>query len=272
MDWATAFFLSLFQGIAEFLPISSSGHLLLLQTLFGKSTPPSLLFTTFLHLGTMCAILVGLRKTILALTRQDLLQLFVGLLPLVPLVFALKWLKPWLSNPHVLPYGFICGGLFLLFAEMRKGGSQAVSAWNFNQEAISGRDGLTTFLAPLLIGVGQAISVLPGISRLGTTVAVALLMGWGRERALIFSLLLSVPTVAGAVAEELLAYALHPTSTEMLAPSTFLLSFLVAFGSGLLALQLILIIARKASFKGFALYCIVLGTLLFYWFNFHATT
>lgn len=268
MDWATAFFLSLFQGIAEFLPISSSGHLLLFQTLFDKTTPSSLLFTTFLHLATMCAILVGLRKTILALTRQDLLQIFIGLLPLVPLVFALKWLKPLLGNPHVLPYGFICGGLFLLLAEMRTRGSQAVSAWNFSHGAAPGRDGLAT---PLLIGIGQAISVLPGISRLGTTVAVALLLGWSRERALIFSLLLSVPTVAGAVAEELLAYFLHPATTETITPSTYLLSFLVAFGSGLLALQLILIIARKASFKGFALYCIVLGTLLFYWFS-HATT
>lgn len=264
MDWTTALLLSLFQGIAEFLPISSSGHLLLLQTLFGKTTQPSLLFTTFLHLGTMCAILVGLRKTILALTPRDLLQLFAGLLPLVPLVFVLKWLKPLVGNPLVLPYGFIFGGLFLLFAELKA----ARPRWSGYD--IPDHLGLVTlWIAPLLIGVGQAISVLPGISRLGTTVAVALLLGWGRERALIFSLLLSVPTVAAAVAEELIAYAFSSTSAEIATPSIFLLSFLVAFGSGLLALQLILLIARKASFKGFALYCIVLGTLL-YWFSFHA--
>jgi undecaprenyl-diphosphatase len=267
MDLATAFLLSFFQGIAEFLPISSSGHLLLFQTLFGKTTPPSLLFTTFLHLATMCAILVGLRKTILALTKNDLLQLFVGLLPLVPLVFVLKWLKPLVGNPQVLPYGFICGGLFLLFAEVFSS-KRLLSSVVKNQQEISSN----LWIAPLLIGIGQAVSVLPGISRLGTTVAVALLVGWSRERALIFSLLLSVPTVAGAVAEELIAYALLSTAAETFAPSTLLLSFLVAFGSGLLALQLILFIARKASFKGFAVYCIVLGTLLFYWFGIHATT
>jgi len=256
MSLLEALLLSLFQGISEFLPISSSGHLLLFQTLFGnQSTPPSLLFTTFLHLGTMCAILVGLRAIIFNLTLRDLLQIVLGLVPLIPLVFFLKQLKPLLSNPHLLPLCFALGGLFLLSGEWatthRKGKEAPINVW----------------IAPLLIGIGQAVSVLPGISRLGTTVAVALWLGWNREKALIFSLLLSIPTVAGALLEEVLSHALSsgPAGNAPLLPfATALLCFLVTFGSGLLALHLIRRIARSASFKGFGFYCLALGAALFF--------
>ena len=216
MAWLESLVLGLVQGITEFLPVSSDGHLLLTQSLFawltghGRSGKENLFFDVILHLGTTGAILFYHRKAIAQGWRgltgsEDVPSGFrrgevvrVGLLaavatsPLVP--FALFFKKPLertFEGSTVAGYGFLVTAAVLLF-----------TAW------LSGRDGAKgpaamTWLDALLIGVAQMFAPLPGVSRSGVTIAAALALGLSRTWAVGFSLLIAVPAILGAAVYEI---------------------------------------------------------------------
>jgi undecaprenyl-diphosphatase len=216
MAWLESLVLGLVQGITEFLPVSSDGHLLLTQSFFawltgqGRSGKENLFFDVILHLGTTAAILFYHRKSILQGWRglrgaQDVVPGFhraevirTGLLaavatsPLVP--FALFFKKPLektFEGTTVAGYGFLVTAAVLL-----------LTAW------LSRRDGAkwpstTTWLDALLIGIAQMFAPLPGVSRSGVTIAAALALGFSRTWAVGFSLLIAVPAILGAAVYEI---------------------------------------------------------------------
>jgi undecaprenyl-diphosphatase len=216
MAWLESLVLGLVQGITEFLPVSSDGHLLLTQSFFawltsqGRSGKENLFFDVILHLGTTAAILFYHRKSILQGWRglrgaQDVLPGFhraevirVGLLaavatsPLVP--FALFFKKPLektFEGTTVAGYGFLVTAAVLLLTPWlsRRDGAKGPSA--------------TTWLDALLIGIAQMFAPLPGVSRSGVTIAAALALGFSRTWAVGFSLLIAVPAIMGAAVYEI---------------------------------------------------------------------
>ncbi len=210
MEWLEALILGVVQGITEFLPVSSDGHLLVTQKVFEwltgvKRTGDENLFViVMLHLGTLAAILIFYRRTI----RQGLRGLWsgddgaagfrrgeivrVGVLaaiatsPLVPLaLFFKKYLDQAFASDTAAGYGFLITATVLL-----------VTAWLTRREGVKG-PAQTTWLDALLIGLAQMFAPLPGVSRSGLTIAAALALGFSRTWAVGFSLLIAIPAILG---------------------------------------------------------------------------
>ena len=215
MEWLESLVLGVVQGITEFLPISSDGHLIVTTKLFGRFTgtvrseEQNVFFFVMLHVGTVAAILVHYRDEILAgfrgfLGAPDVPDLYrrsplihVGILiaiataVLIPdKLFFLKWMKQAYESPSAVGIGFwITAGVLLVTASKLSGGDKGPAE--------------TTWLDALLIGVAQAFAPLPGVSRSGLTVAAALALGFRRTWAVQFSLMLAVPAVVGAAVFEI---------------------------------------------------------------------
>jgi undecaprenyl-diphosphatase len=216
MAWLEALVLGLVQGITEFLPVSSDGHLLLTQSFFAwltgqrRSGKENLFFDVILHLGTTAAILFYHRKSILQglrglLGAQDVAPglhqaevVRVGVLaavatsPLVP--FALFFKKPLektFEDTTVAGYGFLVTAAVLL-----------LTAWLSRRDGAEGPSA-TTWIDALLIGIAQMFAPLPGVSRSGVTIAAALALGFSRTWAVGFSLLIAVPAIMGAAVYEI---------------------------------------------------------------------
>lgn len=265
--------LGLLQGVAEFLPISSSGHLAIAQELFDLEEVP-LLFDVFLHLATLGAVILFFRKRIWSLlqvvgrwiTRRSLpedkadLQTIVALLlgTFVTGIFGIL-----LSDVvEDLDVQFICVGFFitagLLFfgdatEERRRKKRLAAGSKESEDKAVGIKP-----LQGLGIGLAQGFGVLPGISRSGSTIAGALLCGVDREQAGEFSFLLSIPAILGAFVLQLddldeigSAVGLAPVVAGCIA----------AFVAGIFALSVLMKIVRKGKLEWFALYLIPVGIL-----------
>ncbi len=216
MAWLEALILGVVQGITEFLPVSSDGHLLVTQKLFAwltgveRTGEENLFVIVMLHLGTLTAILVFYRRTI----RQSMHGLFsdddgapgfrraellrVGVLaaiatsPLVPLaLFFKKYLDQAFASDTAAGYGFLITAAVLL-----------LTAWLTRREGLKG-PAQTTWLDALLIGLAQMFAPLPGVSRSGLTIATALALGFSRTWAVGFSLLIAIPAILGGGVFEL---------------------------------------------------------------------
>ena len=213
MSVLLAILLGLVQGVTEFLPVSSSGHLSLLQTLFHVeySEEQHLLFNVLLLLGTLVAICFAYREDLKKMSKggvrllrgqmdfsifgdplipatRQLLCLLVGLLPLIPVLLLNRYISALFSMPGFIGFAFIANG-FLLFVCDR-----LIRAGNKTARTITPADGFW-------IGLAQACAVLPGLSLMGATLTTALSRGCSRSYAMRFSLLLSIPAVAGGLPE-----------------------------------------------------------------------
>ena len=266
--------LGLLQGVAEFLPISSSGHLAIVQKLFDLEDVP-LLYDVFLHLATLGAVILFFRKRIWSLLlvvgrwicRRSLpedradLQTIVALLlgTVVTGIFGIV-LSDVVENIDVK---YICVGFFvtaglLIFSdtvETRRRKKRLAA------EANSTGEGKLCGVKPLQglgIGLAQGFGVLPGISRSGSTIAGALLCGVDREQAGEFSFLLSIPAILGAFVLQLKDLG-EMSSTVGLAP--VVAGCIAAFVAGIFALAVLMKIIRKGKLEWFAAYLIPLGIL-----------
>ncbi|MEJ2638063.1 MAG: undecaprenyl-diphosphate phosphatase [Desulfosarcinaceae bacterium] len=268
MEPAQAIALGLIQGLTEFLPVSSSGHLVLLQNLFGMKEP-ELLFDICLHVGTLVAVLLVFYREIL-----HILGTLVRLPSLMRAAGGIKAL--FAANADVRLCALIVIGsvptaiLGLLFkagAEHIFGAVWVVGLmllvtgtllWCTRYTAPTGRDLLKTHAKDALaIGVVQGMAIIPGISRSGSTIAAALFLGIDREVAGRYSFLLSVPAILGALVLGLDAEELQTTiPLEMI-----LLGTLIAALVGYLALKLLLGLVRRGQLSWFAPYCWVLGVI-----------
>ena len=266
--------LGLLQGVAEFLPISSSGHLAIVQKLFDLEDVP-LLYDVFLHLATLGAVILFFRKRIWSLLqvvgrwicRRSLpedradLQTIVALLlgTVVTGIFGIV-----LSDVvETIDVKYICVGFFvtaglLIFSDTVESRRQKK---RLATEANSTGEGKLCGVKPLQglgIGLAQGFGVLPGVSRSGSTIAGALLCGVDREQAGEFSFLLSIPAILGAFVLQLKDLG-EMSSTVGLAP--VMAGCIAAFVAGIFALAVLMKIIRKGKLEWFAAYLIPLGIL-----------
>lgn len=197
-----AIVLGIIQGLTEFLPVSSSGHLELAKAIFGDTSVPeeSLLFTVVVHFATALATIVVFRQEVAYIIRglfqfknndefRFSLNIVISMIPAAMAGIFLDEQIEALFSGKVLLVGFmlLVTGVLLLFANNTKAGDGYVSSWK-----------------GLIIGISQAIAILPGISRSGATISTALLLGVSRERAARFSFLMVVPLIVGKMAKDIM--------------------------------------------------------------------
>lgn len=251
-----AVIMGVIQGLTEFLPVSSSGHLVIAEELLGLKTP-GVTFEIWLHLGTLLAVLIYFRSWIFRLIRSlwnggrgaddriTVWALIVGTLPAVVVGFTLKSaIETAFSSPKFTAAMLVVTG-FILFSTL-----------------LARNRGL--FVSPLrslIIGLAQAVAILPGISRSGSTISAAMLIGVEPAKAAEFSFLLSIPAIGGAFLLDALS------AGESILPAGdiggYLIGTAVAFLSGLLAIHFLLKIVRRGSFYLFGVYCLVVGIAAF---------
>jgi len=258
-----AIFLGVVQGLTEFLPVSSSGHLVLFRQVFGVQAPP-LAFDTAVHVGTLVAVFAVLWKDILALLKKVVqpltLYLIIGTIPGVVAAFMFRdWLEGAFETGNYVGFAFLGTSLLLVTAEL-------LAKWVAKHSPR--KPGEMNWLDALIIGVCQAIALIPGMSRSGATLSGALSRGLNRDLAVRYSFMLSIPIILGATLFQLAEYLLGsgPTATEpveaQIGPLAIAVGTVVATITGFFAVKLMLKIVRKKPLWGFAIYTGILGVLV----------
>lgn len=254
-----AIVLGIIQGLTEFLPVSSSGHLELGQYILGfQDLHRYLLFNLICHLGTLlaiCSVFFPQIKQSVTTHKTRFFQVMIGTLPLFPLVFLLKPIKAVFNQPNYLGLCFLFSAFLLFMGVSYRVRKQAPSSQN------RWKDSLT-------IGFFQAIAILPGVSRSGATISAARLLGWQKEEALSFSFLLAIPAILGGTILEALQLFLAPDTLSFPVTFTqFVAGFLASFLVGRLALRLLIRLLAQDQWVYFAWYCLFLGIITTMYFN-----
>jgi undecaprenyl-diphosphatase len=254
-DWLVILILAVVQGIAEFLPVSSSGHVVIIADLLGRHLDV-LDLNVVLHLGTLLSILVYYRRRILRLLGEDRRTVWILLLATLPAVVIGLPLEKWgsasvLENPLVAAAMLPITGVVLLWAHRCRSGMQVYQKMSWR--------------SAVAIGLSQAAAILPGLSRSGLTISAGLARGLSPPSAAAFSFLLAIPAIGGAgllKGISLLRGEGLTTPWEQLAVG-MLVSFIVGLGS-LWLLERMLV---RGRFQIFAWWCIPagLGYLLWRW-------
>jgi undecaprenyl-diphosphatase len=262
-----AIVLGLMQGLSEFLPISSSGHLLLVPWLFGwndfSDVSVEKAFNVSLHLGTLIAVVIYFRRDLVVYVRDGLRTVvqkkkphttegrlaWLLVVASVPAglfgAFAGNWIDEHLGKPVIIAASLIVFGLFLAWADRRRG--------QRTFEEMTSRDAIA-------IGLAQVIALNPGTSRSGISISAARVMGFDRDTAVRFSFLLSVPVTAGAVAVKLLDLFADGIPEGLLIP--MVVGILTSGISGWLAVAGLLKLVRSKSFDAFVIYRVVAGVAI----------
>jgi undecaprenyl-diphosphatase len=254
MTYLEAILLGIIQGLTEFLPVSSSGHLEIAKVLFGDNSLPneSLTFTVILHFATALSTMIIFRKDILEIITgllqfkwndqsQFSLKIILSMLPAVfiGLFFEEKLESFFGGNLLLVGFMLLITALLLLLADKAKNTTKNVSYPN-----------------AFLIGISQAIAMLPGISRSGATISTSVLLGVDRTRAARFSFLMVVPLIIGKVTKDILGGEINFESSQIGVMSA---GFLAAFIAGLFACSWMIAIVKKSKLSYFAIYCAILG-------------
>jgi undecaprenyl-diphosphatase len=249
-----AIILGLIQGLTEFLPVSSSGHLEIGKALMGDNLLPEegLLFTVVLHAATALSTIIIFRKEITQLITgllqfkwneefQFSLKIVMSMIPAAMVGIMFEEELESLFGGQIMLVGvmLMLTGLLLFLADKAKNTNNDVS-----------------FLNSVLIGISQAIAILPGISRSGATISTAVLLGIDKEKAARFSFLMVVPLILGKIAKDLLSGDMI-VSSEHTMPLIF--GFVAAFVSGLLACTWMISIVKKSKLIYFSIYCFIVG-------------
>lgn len=244
MTWYRAVFLGLIQGLAEFLPISSSGHLLLFESWFGI-TDGGLLLTVLLHSATLLAVVVVYRKRLWQLLRhpwqKETLYLVLATVVTCAVVLIFHDIIESLFTVTALPFAFILAGVYLLLPTIFG-----------NKIKING--GCAWWQAAV-VGLAQGVAVVPGLSRSGLTITTGRLCGMNSAEATDFSFLMSIPIIVASLIYELL----RGGSLQSLGVGNIILAFVTAFVAGIVAIKLMLEITRKIDLRWFAVYLLILG-------------
>lgn len=257
-----AVILGIIQGLTEFLPVSSSGHLELAKYLFGQEHLPqdSLLITVVLHAATAMSTIVIFRKDIAEIFKglfqfkwnkdtQYSLKIIVSMIPAALIGLFYNDAIEALYDGQVQLVGFmlIITGLLLFLADRAKVSEKGVS-----------------FKSSLIIGISQAIAILPGISRSGATISTAVLLGIDREKAARFSFLMVIPLILGKMAKDIMDGALVQPDTPLLALTA---GFISAFIVGLFACTWMISLVKRSKLKYFAIYCFIVGLTAIFFLN-----
>jgi undecaprenyl-diphosphatase len=264
MNIANAVLLGVIQGLTEFLPVSSSGHLVLFQKIFGIEEP-ALLFDTMLHVGTLAAVFVVLWADIWAILRKlnQPLTAYLIIATIPAVIFALVFKKPLekaFETGQFLGLCFLLTSALLVMAELL---SKRTSQSNLKKA------GEMNWMDALVIGILQAVAIIPGVSRSGATLSGALSRRLNRSFAARFSFLLSIPAILGAAVFQLkdLVKSGEATADSValsggIGTAAIIAGTLSAAIMGFFAVRLMLKIVREKSLWGFAIYTGVLGLLV----------
>jgi undecaprenyl-diphosphatase len=257
-----ALILGIIQGLTEFLPVSSSGHIELGTYLLGVQSSENLIFSILVHGATALSTIVIFRRDILDLIRGlfrfslNEETLFIGkiVLSMIPVGVA----GVLYEDEIELLFG---GNIVFVSLMLMVTGTLLLITW-FTKD----RHGDISWWKAFVIGISQAVAILPGISRSGATITTALYLGVEKNRATRFSFLMVLPPILGAMLLKIKDLAEAPESVTTLAPGVLIAGFVAAFISGLLACQWMISIVRKGKLIYFAYYCyaIALLTLIIY--------
>lgn len=254
MNSLEAIILGIIQGLTEFLPVSSSGHLELAKAILGDTSVPkeSLTFTVVLHFATALSTLVIFRKEIAQIFKglfqlkwneefKFSIKIIISMLPAVVVGLLFEKQLAAFFDGNILLVGFmlLVTALLLLLADKAKNTQKEVS-----------------FSNSLLIGVSQAIAMLPGISRSGATISTAVLLGIDKTNAARFSFLMVVPLIFGKIGKDILGGDLAFQSSEIIPIAA---GFIAAFIAGLFACKWMIALVKRSKLSYFALYCAVVG-------------
>lgn len=258
MDALKIIFLGILQGIAEFLPISSDGHLVIAEELLGENLE-SVALNIALHVGSLGAILVVYHDRIRKLLNQPsiLAMIVLATLPLVVVGVPLKLLFSKLDEKSLTT---LVAGLGLLVTSAYMFRSQRMVAGDLTLEQVTPR-------MAIWIGVLQAIAAAPGISRSGSTIFAALLVGMSRSAAADFSFLIAIPAILGATV--LYSKDIWESGNTGLSGNLLALGAVVSFVVGVFALKWLLRVLVRGSLDLFAWYCLALGIICVIWQTTH---
>lgn len=251
MNLIESIILGIIQGITEWLPISSSGHLAIVQELFGIEAP--LVLDVLLHFATLLVIFAVFWKDIIKIAKSCLkldfkseygkTALFI-IIATIPVILAGYFLhdpiESLFSKLYIVGIALIITGILLFASKKRK------------------RNKKLNYKNTFLVGIVQAISLIPGISRSGSTISTALLLGIQREKAARFSFLLAIPAILGATIFEL-SQGINIAETPL---SVIFAGMLASFFVGYISLKLLLRLIKQKKFHVFAYYCWVLGAIV----------
>ncbi len=242
--------LGIVQGITEFLPISSSGHLVLMQRLFGIKEQ-KLAFDIFLHIGTLVSILIYFRRDILnMITKDRRTALYVVVASILTFMVGLMLkdaAEELFARPHIVGYMLLATGLWLLIASI------------YGHFEPSGGRKRPGFINSLIIGAAQGVAVIPGISRSGATIGAGILSGIEKETAVRFSFLLAIPAIAGASLLKCRDIGAGLASGDIL---SFLSGGFAAMISGLVAIRVLLKMVKTGKLYIFGIYCILAASFV----------
>ena len=254
MGFWEALILGLIQGVTEFLPVSSSGHLELGKVLLGDDSLPeeSLLFTVVVHAATALSTIVIFRNDILEILKglfqfkwneeaQFSVKIIVSMMPAAIIGVLFNDQIEALFSGQILLVGamLVLTGLLLFLADRAKKTDKKVSYAN-----------------ALIIGISQAIAILPGISRSGATISTSVLLGIDREKVARFSFLMVVPLILGKIAKDLLDGNISSETTDLM---PLAVGFVAAFVAGLFACTWMISLVKKSQLRYFSYYCFVVG-------------
>ena len=253
-----ALFLGLIEGLTEFLPISSTGHLILFGHLIDFKSDSGRVFEVVIQFGAILAVCWLYRQKIIALirgffsgevhARRFAINVFVAFLPAVGIgVLAVDFIKQVLFSPLVVAFALIIGGLIIFAVEAREYKPKTIEATNIS------------FKQSILVGFAQCVAMVPGTSRSGATIIGGMLLGLSRKAATEFSFFLAMPTMLGAATYDLFRNANVLTSDNLVNISV---GFMAAFVAALLVIKALVKFVEKHSLRVFAWYRIVLGILI----------
>ena len=282
MEWFEAVLLGLLQGLTEFLPVSSSGHLEIGKVLFGVETSDDLLFTTMVHAATVLSTIVVFRKQIWDLLKgffgglrdwkivrneagkkvllcndqtDYLLKIALSMIPVMIVgLFFKDQVESLFGSIHVVGGALIVTALLLFFSDYAsRPGRKSIFPANEYRNGIS-------YWQAFAVGLGQAFAVVPGLSRSGTTISTGLICGVKREVMAQFSFLMVLVPILGETFLEVVGGEFGASSVGAL---SLVLGFVSAFVSGFFACKVMIALVKKAKLSWFALYCLVAAACIF---------
>lgn len=283
MSVLQSIFLGIVQGITEFLPVSSSGHLAILRNLFGIDADGGLLFDVLLHVGTTVALFIVFRKDLVRMLaetiaiirdliynakmlfhnkkeqdarrykkiihnnyRKFVVMVLISTIPTGVIGYVSQELVTIAGTTLMVPgICLILNACLLLVADVVESGKKVPKD--------------ITFTNAFVIGIAQGLSVLPGLSRSGTTIAACLMSGYDRRFAVKYSFIMSIPAIIGAAVLEIGQAGAQSVALSQVA--VYLLGAIISGVVGYFCIRKMLVIVRKKQFKGFSVYCLLAGIL-----------
>ena len=261
MDWLQALLLGLVQGLTEFLPVSSSGHLAIGKAILGVEPSEDLIFEVTVHAATVLATIVVFRKQIWQLLcglfkfkyndeTDYIAKICLSMIPvLIVGVFFKDSVEAAFGSLLVVGIALLVTALLLVLSDYLSSRVKGVKDY---------RNGIS-FWQAFVVGIGQALAVIPGLSRSGTTISTGLICGVKRESMAQFSFLMVLVPILGEMFLDVVGGDFAASSVGVL---PLLLGFAAAFVSGLFACKVMIALVRKAKLKWFGLYCAVVGLLV----------